>query len=155
MPRRLPIPLFTFMCEDIRQEAFGKISLLGLYADSIYFKDRSMTMRSLAFFNRFSEGEGVFRVKGKLKAPSNQVVAEFDLKEVRFEKTEMNVPTQDFNGVDNFAYRLTRLTHLATVAGNVSFKEEGVHSYELYFDEQIEPHVQFTFLVAVDPDRFK
>jgi hypothetical protein len=134
---KLPTPIFTLMCEDIRQEAFGKISLLGVYSDHIYFKERSMRMRSLAFFNRFSEGEGTFNVKVKIRTASGEVLQGLDLNEVSFPPT----------GESAF-------TTLATVMGNLTFKNEGVYFYELYFDRDSEPHVQFKFSVAVEPGRF-
>ena len=84
---KLPTLIFTLMCEDIRQEAFGKISLLGVYSEHIYFKEHPMRMRSLAFFNRFSEGEGTFNVKAKIRTASGEVLQDLDLREVAFPPT--------------------------------------------------------------------
>ena len=74
MPGHAPKPLFTVMCEDTREEAFGKLSLLGIYSESIYFKERPMLLRLLSFYTRFSGGDGTFALSVRLEGPKGELI---------------------------------------------------------------------------------
>lgn len=137
MPGQIPRHVFTVMCEDIRQEERGKVSLLGTYSENILFKERPMRIRSLAFFDRFHGGEGTFLVTAKLKSSSAELIKGIELKDVAFPASNDST-----------------FTNLGMVIGNIEFKEEGLHQYEVYFDNVPDPIIKFSFGVYVRPEVF-
>jgi hypothetical protein len=133
MPTNLPTHAFTLMCEDIRQEDQGKMSILGLYTEKIFFKETPMRMRSLGFLTRFSGGNGVFHISIKLKGPT------IDL-----------IPILKVDEAAHFPQSVdSEVSTLGMLVGSVEFKEQGWHAYEVYFEGIVEPVAHFRFHVAV------
>lgn len=137
MPGQIPTHVFTIMCEDIRGEERGKISLLGVYSENIYFKEHPMRMRSLAFYNRFAGGRGTFSVTAKLRSLSAELLKPLEIKEIAFPKSKDS-----------------EFTHLGIGFSPAEFKEEGLHEYQLYFDDIPDPIVRIPFGVYLKPDIF-
>lgn len=138
MPTQIPAHVFTVMCEDIRQEEHGKASILGMYSENIFFKEMPMTMRSLAFFSRFLGGNGVFRVSIKLKGPTTDLIPGLEIpNEARFPQSKDS-----------------ELSTLGLVIGNIEFKEQGLHQYEIYFGNTADPIIRLCFKVSVRPEIF-
>lgn len=138
MPGQIPTHVFTLICEDVRQEEFGKVSLLGIYSESIYFrfKDKPMRMRSLAFYSRFSGGHGTFMVRVKLKGSSGELGG-VEIKDSRFPRSKDS-----------------EFTNLVMEIRDIEFREEGQHLYEIYFDDIPDPIAKFPFKVYVRPESF-
>ena len=134
MPGQIPTHVFTVMCEDIRTEEGRKISLMGTYSENIFFKNRPMRMRSLAFYNRFSGGKGTFLLTVKLKSLSAELRG-FEIKDVTFPISKDS-----------------EFTHIGPVTGDVEFAEEGVHYFEVYFDDIPQPIIRQPFGVYIRPD---
>lgn len=61
----------TLVCDDIREERFNKISLIGLFGDEILVDpdDPNKILPKLCFFTRILGGEGVFKPSCSLKDP--------------------------------------------------------------------------------------
>ena len=137
MPGQIPAYVFTLICEDIRTEEGSKLSLLGTYSENIFFKDHPMRMRSLAFYNRFSGGKGTFLLTVKLKSFSGELAKGVEIKDASFPKSKDS-----------------ELTNIVTVIGNVEFKEEGLHQYEMYFDDIPDPVVRVPFGVYMKREAF-
>lgn len=136
MPGQLPIHVFTLACEDVREETRGKLALLGTYSENIYFKDHQMRMRSIVFYSRFSGGNGNFLVTAKLEGPYGELWGT-QIKDSHFPKSK------DSN-----------VTNFVIGVGNINFKGEGRHHYEVYFDDIPDPIVSFSFSVYVRPEMF-
>lgn len=138
MPENSPEHLFTIMCEDVRPEALGKMSVLGLYLDNIYFKDRILQMRSLGFLTRLRGVKGKFLVTFKISGPSTTVVKDAKIKEARFPSSKES-----------------EISSLVVQFANIQFQEEGLHHYEVFLDDISSPIARFSFRVSVRPEMFK
>ena len=64
---------FTIVCDDIRQEAGGKISLMGLF-ENIYATKFPAIHPRLAVITEWSGGKGEFDVKTRLLSPDKKTV---------------------------------------------------------------------------------
>jgi len=56
---------FTIICDDIRQETGGKISLMGLF-ENIYATKFPVTHPRLVIISEWIEGKGEFEVKTQI-----------------------------------------------------------------------------------------
>ena len=130
-----PKHLFTVLCEDIRKEELNKVSLMGVYSDRIYFQKRPLQIRSLAFFNRFSEGRGTFSLAFHITGPKSELIFETKPEEAKF-PIALDSP----------------ITSISLVLGNFEFKDEGPHNFEVHLDDQ--KFATFPFDVRVKPGHF-
>lgn len=68
-----PVLNFTIVCDDIRQEMGGKISLMGLF-ENIYAAQFPAIHPRLAILNEWTEGKGEFGVRLQILAPDRKTV---------------------------------------------------------------------------------
>ncbi|HAM49290.1 MAG TPA: hypothetical protein DCP92_00805 [Nitrospiraceae bacterium] len=109
-------PAFNFilLCDDVRQEIGGKISLMGLF-ESIYATHFPAVQTKLAIINEWSEGSGDFDVLLRILSPDRKTI----LRE-----------TQTRLRLTNARYKHRDISiHL-----NIEFKEPGTYWIENYID---------------------
>ena len=68
-----PSLAYTIICDDVRQEAGGKISLMGLF-ENIYATNFPVLHPRLALMSEWSDGRGEFSVITKLLSPDRKTV---------------------------------------------------------------------------------
>lgn len=108
---------FTIICDDVRQEMGGKISLMGLF-ENIYATKFPAIHPRLAVVTEWSEGKGEFEVRMRLIAPDRKTVLRETLSKMKL------------NDV-NFRHRDVSL-HL-----NVELKEPGIYWIENRIDDEL------------------
>lgn len=70
MKKNYPEHIFTVCCDDFRQEVSGKITLVGLYTDTITLNIPPIANIALLWFiTRVSGGEGEFKISHSLLDP--------------------------------------------------------------------------------------
>jgi Family of unknown function (DUF6941) len=112
-----PTVNFIIICDDVRQEMGGKISLMGLF-ENIYATKFPAIHPRLAVVTEWSEGKGDFDVKMRLIAPDRNTV----LRETSSKMKLNNV---------NFRHRDVSL-HL-----NIEFREPGTYWIENLVDDEL------------------
>ena len=108
---------FTIICDDVRQEAGGKISLMGLF-ENIYATKFPAIHPRLAIMTEWSEGKGEFAVKTRLLSPDRKTVVRETVSRIKLNDA-------------NFRHRDVSL-HL-----NIDFKVPGTYWIENYLDEEL------------------
>ncbi len=108
---------FTIICDDIRQEMGGKLSLMGLF-ENIYAPKFPAVHPRIAILTEWSGGQGEFGIKMRIVSPEGKTV-------IRETKSKMTL-----NGV-NYKHRDVSL-HL-----NVEFKTPGTYWVENYLDDEL------------------
>ncbi len=109
-----PTVSFSIICDDVRQEVGGKVSLMGLF-ENIYAAKFPAIHPRLAVITEWSDGAGEFAIKTCLLSPDRKTV----LRETTSKIT--------LNGV-NFKHRDVAV-HL-----NVEFKAPGTYWIEHFLD---------------------
>ncbi len=112
-----PSVSFTIICDDVRQEVGGKVSLMGLF-ENIYATRFPATHPRLAVITEWSEGAGEFDIRTRLLSPDRKTV----LRETSSRVT--------LNGV-NFRHRDVSV-HL-----NIDFKAPGTYWIENLVDGEL------------------
>ncbi len=108
---------FTIICDDVRQEMGGKLSLMGLF-ENIYAPKFPAVHPRIAILTEWSGGQGEFGIKMRILAPDGKTV-------IRETNSKMTL-----SGV-NYKHRDVSL-HL-----NVEFKTPGTYWVENYLDEEL------------------
>ena len=108
---------FTIICDDVRQEVGGKISLMGLF-ENIYATKFPAIHPRLAIMTEWSEGKGEFAVKTRLLSPDRKTVVRETVSRIKLNDA-------------NFRHRDVSL-HL-----NIDFKVPGTYWIENYLDEEL------------------
>ena len=108
---------FTIICDDVRQEIGGKISLMGLF-ENIYATKFPAIHPRLAIMTEWSEGRGEFAVKTRLLSPDRKTVVRETVSRIKLNDA-------------NFRHRDVSL-HL-----NIDFKVPGTYWIENYLDEEL------------------
>ena len=108
---------FTLICDDVRQEMGGKLSLMGLF-ENIYAPKFPAVHPRIAVLTEWSGGQGEFGIKMRILAPDGKTV-------IRETNSKMTL-----NGV-NYKHRDVSL-HL-----NVEFKTPGTCWVENYLDDEL------------------
>lgn len=108
---------FTIICDDVRQEVGGKLSLMGLF-ENIYAPKFPAVHPRLAVITEWSDAKGEFEVVMRLLSPDRTQT----LRETRTKMT--------LGGV-NFRHRDVSV-HL-----NVEFKSPGSYWIENYLDGEL------------------
>ncbi len=108
---------FTIICDDIRQEAGGKISLMGLF-ENIYSTKFPAVHPRLAILSEWSQGKGEFDVKTHLLSPDRKTVVR---------ETTSKIKLNDVN----FTHRDVSI-HL-----NIDFKTSGTYWIENLLDGEL------------------
>ncbi len=68
-----PSVVFTIICDDVRQEVGGKVSLMGLF-ENIYAVKFPAVHPRLAVITEWSEGAGEFQIRTRLLSPDRKTV---------------------------------------------------------------------------------
>ena len=69
---KIPIHEFTMLCDDIRQELGGKVSLMGLYDHHIAVAQIPYVLPKICFYTRFSNLDGVFKFSFSIIFPTGE-----------------------------------------------------------------------------------
>ena len=108
---------FTIICDDIRQEMGGKLSLMGLF-ENIYATKFPAIHPRLAIMTEWSEGKGEFEVKTRLLSPDRKTA---------LRETASRITLNDAN----FRHRDVSV-HL-----NIEFKSPGTYWIEHFLDGEL------------------
>lgn len=108
---------FTIICDDVRQEIGGKISLMGLF-ENIYATKFPAIHPRLAIMTEWSEGKGEFEVKTRLLSPDRKTA---------LRETASRITLNDAN----FRHRDVSV-HL-----NIEFKSPGTYWIEHFLDGEL------------------
>jgi len=108
---------FTIICDDVRQELGGKISLMGLF-ENIYAANFPAIHPRLAVVAEWGDGKGDFQVKMRLLSPDTKTVLRETVSQVKL------------SGV-NFRHRDVSF-HL-----NIDFKVPGTYWIENLLDDEL------------------
>ncbi len=105
---------FTLLCDDIRQELGGKISLMGIF-ENIYATSFPAVHPRLAIMNEWAEGSGEFEATLRILSPDRKTilresVTRLKLIDARFKHRDISI-------------------HL-----NIEFREPGTYWIENYLD---------------------
>lgn len=104
----------TLLCDDVRQEIGGKISLMGIF-ENIYASSFPAVHPRLAVINEWSEGIGEFESTLRILSPDRKVilresVSRFKLIDARYRHRDISI-------------------HL-----NIEFRDPGTYWIENYLD---------------------
>jgi hypothetical protein len=133
MLSKAPKQLNIILCEDIRQEAGNKVSLIGVYTDGIIFQIGDVNpapplqIAQIAVYATFEQLEKSCELKIKLIDPSGETIFETPKADV--------IPAG--KGITMVAFKMLGLT----------FKAQGTHKVEFQFDNK---KVSFKFLVSTE-----
>lgn len=105
---------FTLLCDDVRQEAGGKISLMGIF-ENVYANHFPAMHPRLATVNEWSDGKGDFDATLRLLSPDRKTI-------MRETVTRLKL------GGARYRHRDISI-HL-----NIEFKEPGTYWIENYLD---------------------
>lgn len=108
---------FIIICDDVRQEIGGKISLMGLF-ENIYATKFPAIHPRLAIMAEWSEGRGEFEVKTRILSPDRKSVVRETVSKIKLNDA-------------NFRHRDVSL-HL-----NVDFKIPGTYWIENFLDDEL------------------
>ncbi len=105
---------FTLLCDDVRQETGGKISLMGIF-ENIYASSFPAVHPRLAMVNEWADGIGEFDATLRILSPDRknilrETATRFRLADARYRHRDISI-------------------HL-----NVEFKEPGTYWIENYLD---------------------
>ena len=112
-----PSLAYTIICDDVRQEAGGKISLMGLF-ENIYATNFPVLHSRLALMTEWSDGRGSFVVTTRLLTPDRKNV----LRETT-SKISLNDPHYKHRDIS---------VHL-----NIELKTPGTYWIEHYLDNTL------------------
>jgi hypothetical protein len=108
---------FTIICDDVRQETGGKLSLMGLF-ENVYATKFPAIHPRLAVLTEWSGGQGEFIIRMRILAPDRKTV-------IRETSSKMML-----NGV-NYRHRDVSV-HL-----NVELKAPGTYWVENFLDDEM------------------
>lgn len=109
-----PVLNFSLLCDDIRQEVGGKISLMGIF-ENIYVTSLPAVHPRLAIINEWAEGVGEFETTLRILSPDRKAVirentTRLKLLDARYRQRDISI-------------------HL-----NIEVKEQGTYWIENYLD---------------------
>ena len=112
-----PFLNFTIVCDDIRQENGGKISLMGLF-ENIYATKFPAIHPRLAVINEWSDGKGNFEIRTRILSPDRKALIRETSSKIRLNDT--SVRHRDIS------------IHL-----NIDFKIPGIYWIENLLDNEL------------------
>jgi hypothetical protein len=112
--RTMPSLNFILLCDDVRQEVGGKVSLMGLF-ENIYATHFPAVQTRLTIINEWSEGIGEFDVLLRILSPDQKTILRET--QTRLRLTDVRVKHRDIS------------IHL-----NIEFKEPGTYWIENRID---------------------
>lgn len=105
---------FTLLCDDIRQELSGKLSIMGIF-ENIYAPKFPAIHPRLAIINEWAEGTGDFDATLRILTPDRRTIIRENVTRLRLTDTR---------------YRQRDVSiHL-----NIKFREPGIYWIENYLD---------------------
>ncbi len=108
---------FTIICDDVRREAGGKISLMGLF-ENIYATKFPAIHPRLAIMTEWGEGRGEYAAKMRILSPDRKTVVRETVSKIM-----LNDPKVRHRDVS---------VHL-----NIEFKVPGTYWIENYLDGEL------------------
>lgn len=108
---------FTIICDDVRQEAGGKISLMGLF-ENIYATKFPAVHSRLAIITEWADGKGEFEVKMRIVSTDKKTV-------IRETSTKIKLTNVNFRHRD------------VSVHLNIDFKSAGTYWIENLLDGEL------------------
>ncbi len=108
---------FTIICDDVRQEMGGKLSLMGLF-ENIYAEKFPAVHPRVAIISEWAGGKGEFGIRMRILTPDGKTV-------IRETHSKMSL-----NGV-NYRHRDVSV-HL-----NVELQTPGTYWVENYLDDEL------------------
>ena len=105
---------FTLLCDDVRQELGGKISLMGIF-ENIYAVAFPAVHPRLAIVNEWADGKGEFLATLRILSPDKRLVIRENMTRLKFA---------------NAACRQRDVT----INLNIEFREPGIYWIENYLD---------------------
>ena len=105
---------FTLLCDDVRQEMGGKVSLMGIF-ENIYSRSFPAVHPRLATINEWTEGTGEFDATLRILSPDRKTIIRETMTRVKL--TNAGSKHRDIS------------IHL-----NVEFKNPGTYWIENYLD---------------------
>lgn len=112
-----PSLIYTIICDDVRQEQGGKISLMGLF-ENIYAINFPVLHPRLALMSEWTDGRGEFEVMTRLISPDRKTT---------LRETVSRITINDAN----HRHRDVSL-HL-----NIEFQTAGTYWIEHYLDREL------------------
>ncbi|MGA2554637.1 MAG: hypothetical protein ABSF20_07630 [Smithella sp.] len=110
---------YLIICDDIRHEVGNKISLIGIYNESITVQTIPFILPKLCFHLVFDSFDHIENIEMKIISPDNQEL--FSSKPSKVEKLQ--------NNDDG------KISLLDLILGNISFPKEGLYRLICIFDE--------------------
>jgi len=119
---------FTLLCDDVRQEMGGKISLMGIF-ENVYANSFPAVHPRLATVNEWADGFGEFESTLRILSPDRktvlrETVTKLKLVNARFKHRDISI-------------------HL-----NVEFKEPGTYWIENYLDGMLVNSVPISVILV-------
>jgi hypothetical protein len=108
---------FTIICDDVRQEMGGKISLMGMF-ENIYSSKFPAVHPKLAIINEWADGKGEFNITMRILSCDKKAV---------LRETSSKIKLNDVN----FRHRDVSI-HL-----NIDFKSPGIYWVENLLDGEL------------------
>ena len=105
---------FTLLCDDVRQEMGGKISLMGIF-ENVYANSFPAVHPRLAAVNEWADGLGEFEATLRILSPDRKTV-------LRETVTKLKLVNAQFKHRD------------ISIHLNLEFKEPGTYWIENYLD---------------------
>jgi len=131
-----PNHLFTVMADDVRLEAYNKVSLVGVYGPDLIFSELPAALSKICFFVRLRGGFGVHRFEFQVEGSKGEILGRGS--------GALELP------VDNSE----AIASMTVCLGNARFVREGPHRFVLTIEGDQEPLVDFVFNVVVNPLAF-
>ena len=129
MAKRKPELIDFIICDDIRSEVGNKVSLMGIYGNTIVIPQMRFRFSKLCFIQRLVKGEGEFKAKTVLSSPSKAIG------QLMFDKVI-------FTGAE---------TALFAIFEAIQIDEVGSYRIETFFDDDASPTINYAFNVALPP----
>jgi hypothetical protein len=90
-----PALSFTLVCDDVRQEMGGKVSLMGIF-ESIFATQFPALQPRIAIMNEWTEGVGEFETVLRILSPDRKTVlretrGRFKLTDARFRHRDISI----------------------------------------------------------------
>ena len=127
--RILPDLQCSLLCEDVRQEITGSMTLVGV-VNTIRVPQLPITAFKLVLFNRWTAGFGQFRETVRLIGPDQTTV---------LRQGEMKFALQE----------VTQNATTVTVWGQIKFEVAGAYYFEVMVDDVMK--LRFPLVIAVAP----
>lgn len=105
---------FTLLCDDVRQEVGGKISLMGIF-ENIYANNFPAVHPRLATINEWAEGSGEFDATLRILSPDRKTV-------LRETATRLKLADARYRHRD------------VSIHLNIEFRDPGTYWIENYLD---------------------